>query len=50
MDTLETLICMVYNTKGMVKIDQGTTEKILPKGRKVETAKFIEVSLRLSRI
>ena len=35
MDTLETLICMVYNTKGMVKIDQGTAEKIHSKGRDV---------------
>ena len=34
-DTLETLICMVYNTKGMVKIDQGTAEKIHSKGRDV---------------
>ena len=50
MDTLETLICMVYNTKGMVKIDQETAEKIHPKGREVEQAKLIEASVRLSRI
>ena len=35
MDTLETLMCIVYNTKGMVKIDQGTAEKIHSKGRDV---------------
>ena len=50
MDTLETLMCIVNNTKGMVKIDKGTTEKIHPKGREVEKAKFIEDSMRLSRI
>ena len=50
MDTLETLMCIVNNTKGMVKIDQETAEKIHPKGRKVEMAKLIEASVRLSRI
>ena len=36
MDTLETLICMVYNTKGMVSIAARMMEKIHLEGKQVE--------------
>ena len=36
MDTLETLMCIVYNTKGMVSIAARMMEKIHLEGKQVE--------------